>query len=249
MIRRALLFDDTDPAFLFMIQTPDGAWHADLTMLDYWRMTVNTPAQINVYSIGPTRTASRVITSSVAGGFGPTDSFVSINRMGAPMEWDTLPFAEYDKIRTLVARPWIPTALIYTTIPIHEIVEFDEWGRSGCPCRSTPVPPEWNDAFRPILEGIPLRRPWEPYMIAPVPQPSAPVQQPVPAPTALPPHVATTMIAAAVRAGATCPITLDTIPVTDATVTSCGHVFTATALQRWLVTHTHCPECRNPLTS
>ena len=235
MIRRALLFDDTAPTFLFMIQTPDGAWHVDLTMLDYWRTTVNTPAQINIYSISP------------------TDSFVSINRMGAPMEWDTLPFAEYDKIRSLVARPWIPTALIYTTIPIHEIVDFDEWSRGAL--AAAPVPDHWNAIRRPVLDDVPVRRPWEPYMIAadptPIAQP-APVQRPTTTtatPAALPPHVAATMIAAAVRAGATCPITLDTIDAADATVTSCGHVFTATVLQRWLVTHTHCPECRNPLTS
>jgi hypothetical protein len=240
MIRRALLFDDTAPAFLFMIQTPDGAWHADLTMLDYWRTTVNTPAQINIYSIAP------------------TDSFVSINRMGAPLEWDTLSFAEYDQIRSLVARPWIPTALIYTTIPIHEIVDFDEWSRGTATAITTPAPDHWNAVRRPILDGVPVRRPWEPYMLT-VPSPPQPQQAPpppatqtqsqTPTPTALPPHVAATMIAAAVRAGATCPITLDTIDAADATVTSCGHVFTATALQRWLVTHTHCPECRNPLTS
>lgn len=218
-----------------MIQTPDGAWHADLTMLDYWRTTVNTPAQINIYSIAP------------------TDSFVSINRMGAPLEWDTLPFAEYDQIRSLVARPWIPTRLIYTTIPIHEIVEFDEWTRVGGG-GAAPAPPHWNDVIRPMLDDPP-RRAWEPYMVAPQPQPQP--QPPPPPPTpprpqlvaTLPPHVAATVIAAAIRAGATCPITLDTIPADDATVTPCGHVFTGTALQRWLVTHTHCPECRNPLTS
>ena len=225
MIRRALLFDDTEPTFIFMIQTPDGAWHADLTMLDYWR----TQAQINIYR------------------FAATDSFVSINRMGAPMEWDTLPITEYSQIRSLVARPWIPTTLIYTTIPIHEIVDFDEWSRGTV---TATVPDHWNAIRRPVLDGVPLRRPWEPYMIAsdPIPRPEF-VQQPAVPTTALPPHVAATMIAAAIRAGATCPITLDTIDATDATVTSCGHVFTATALQRWLVTHTHCPECRNPLTS
>ena len=249
MIRRALLFDDTTPDFLFMIQTPDGVWHADLTMLDYWRTTVNTPAQINIYSIGPTRTASRVITSSFAGGFGPTDSFVSINRMGAPLEWDTLLFVEYDQIRSLVARPWIPTTLIYTTIPIHEIVDFDEWTRD--PAVAVPVPDHWNAVRRPVLDGVPVRSPWEPYMLTPPPQSQQQLQQQATQQTsaALPPHVAATMIDTAVRAGATCPITLDTIHTSDATVTSCGHVFTATALQRWLVTHTHCPECRNPLTS
>ena len=234
MIRRALLFDDTAPDFLFMIQTPDGAWHADLTMLDYWRTTVNTPAQINIYSISP------------------TDSFVSINRMGAPLEWDTLPFAEYDQIRSLVARPWIPTTHIYTTIPIHEIVDFDEWNR-GTETATADVPDHWNTIRRPVLDNVPLRRQWEPYML----RSQQPQQQQTPTQTpeihpqtiVLPSHVAATMIAAAVRAGTTCPITLDTIDAADATVTPCGHVFTATALQRWLVTHTHCPECRNPLTS
>lgn len=246
MIRRALLFDDTSPSFLFMIQTPDGAWHADLTMLEYWRTTVNTPAQINIYSIGPTRTASRVITSSVAGGFVPTDSFVSINRMGAPLEWDTLPFAEYGQIRSLVVRPWIPTRLIYTTIPIHEIVEYDEWTRVGGG-GAGPAPSHWNDTLRPTLEDAP-RVAWEPYMIAENPQPS-PQPRPPPLVATLPPHVAATVIAAAIQTGATCPITLDTIPADDAAVTPCGHVFTGTALHRWRVTHTHCPECRSPLTA
>lgn len=227
MIRRALIFDDTEDSFLFMIQTPDDSWHADLTMLEYWRTTVNTPSQINIYSIAL------------------TDAFVSINHMGAPLEWETLPFEEYDNIRSLVERSWIPTALIYTTIPIHEIVEFDQWSRVGGPVTA---PAHWNAVRRPLLGDVPLRRRWEPCMIAPNRPRSQPQQQPQqPSVATLPPHVVATVIAAAIRDGTTCPITLETIPADDITVTSCGHVFTATALQRWIVTHTHCPECRNPL--
>jgi hypothetical protein len=228
MTTRALAFNEDDSEFIFMIRTPDGLWHADLTMLDYWRTTVNTPHQINIYNL-----------------IGIDDMFCSINHIGAPTELHALPVTEYDSVRSLVARPWIPARLIYTGIPLSDIAAFDAWSRVPM---TAPADPAWNHYFRPILVDMPPRAPWEPYLLtAPVqPQPSAPHQT---AAAALPRHVVNTVLAAAVAAGATCPITMEPIDVTTATVTSCGHVFTTTALHRWLVTHTHCPECRGPLVS
>lgn len=204
-----------------MIRTPDLLWHADPTMLEYWRTTET----INIYRITP------------------TDSFVTINRHGVPMEWDLFPPSELQQIRSLVTPPWIPAKIIYTTIPLHQILDFDAWSRDPT---TPPADPAWSRVVRPLLEDVPQRRPWEHYLLiepAPVPPPQPATQQ-------LPPHVAATMIAAAVSNRTTCPITLDTIDAADATVTPCGHVFTATALRRWLETtrSCHCPECRNPLT-
>ena len=231
MTYRALLFDDDDlnnaTSFIFMIRTPDGTWYADLTMLEYWRTTKDTET-INIYRITP------------------TDSFVSINRLGAPMECDLFPLSELPQIRSLVFPPWIPAKIIYTTIPIDQIVEFDAWSRDPM---TPPSHPTWSHVIRPLLVDVPLLPPWEAYPVMEPqptvePQPTAP-----PATNKLPPHVAATMIAAATAAHATCPITLDTIDATDATVTPCGHVFTATALRRWLESRRHCPECRHPLTT
>jgi hypothetical protein len=235
MTTRALAFNEDDSEFLFMIRTPDGLWHADLTMLDYWRTTVNTPSQINIYNL-----------------IGLDDMFCSINHIGAPTELHALPVTEYDRVRSLVARPWIPARLIYKGIPLSDIAAFDAWSRAPT---TAPADPAWNHYFRPILADMPLRAPWEPYLLtAPPPPPSAPAPpQPqqqarnAAAVAALPPHVVNTLLAAAVAAGATCPITMEPIDAATATVTPCGHVFTSTALRRWLVTHAHCPECRGPL--
>ena len=40
----------------------------------------------------------------------------------------------------------------------------------------------------------------------------------------------------------TCPITLDKI--SEGAKTECGHIFSTTALKKWLKTHPNCPVCR-----
>lgn len=72
------------------------------------------------------------------------------------------------------------------------------------------------------------------------PEPSAPV----PAPAPLPKHIADLVIRDAETRGATCPITMEPIKASEATVTSCGHVFQTAALTHWLTSNTTCPECR-----
>jgi hypothetical protein len=227
---RALLFNDADAEFLFMIRTPDGVWHADLTMLDYWRNTDNTPAQLNIYAVT-----------------GAPDTFVAMNHIGAPTELHVLPPAEYDAVRSLVVRPWISNKRIYMSIPLGEIAAFDAWIRDPLAIYGT-VPPHWEDHARPLLADVPQRDPWIPYLLT-LPPPPPPPPQPQPTTHTLPPHVIAAVIRGAVAAGATCPITMEPIQTATATVTACGHVFTATALQRWLSNRRHCPECRAALTA
>jgi hypothetical protein len=216
MTRRSLLFNDDDTEFLFMIRTPDDVWHVDLTMLELW---YNTPDPINIY-----RTDA-------------TDNFVAIHPTGAITHWTYLPITEYPEIRSLVQRPWIPSMLIYATVPPEEIYDFDSWSRAGA--ITAAVPAHWQEIFRPRLcDTAPPPLPTPYLLTAPVPDTTTTTTTAL-----LPPHVAAILIAAA----ATCPITLEPIDPTDATVTSCGHVFTASALGIWLRTRNHCPECRRVL--
>lgn len=230
MTTRALLFAEAE--FLFMIRTPDGVWHADLTMLDYWRNTDNTPAQINIYAV-----------------IGAPDTFVAMNHIGAPTELPILPPAEYDAIRSLIVRPWISTKRIYMSIPLAEISAFDAWIRNPQAFYGS-APPHWEDEVRPLLADVPQRDPWIPYLLTQPQPPPAPAPPVAVTPNTLPPHVITAIICGAVAAGATCPITMEPIQTATATVTACGHVFTAAALQRWMLSRPrpHCPECRAALT-
>jgi hypothetical protein len=64
---------------------------------------------------------------------------------------------------------------------------------------------------------------------------------------ALPPHITKIVLADAIRKNEVCPITNDDITETNATVTSCGHVFTSDAIRKWLLTPSSkglCPVCK-----
>lgn len=66
-------------------------------------------------------------------------------------------------------------------------------------------------------------------------------------PTPLPKHVADLLIRDAEVRSAICPITMEPIKASTATATPCGHIFSATALNTWVSTHSTCPECRATL--
>jgi hypothetical protein len=81
-----------------------------------------------------------------------------------------------------------------------------------------------------------------------------PVLRPEPESTnPLPTFVTDALIADAIRRGLTCPITLEPITPTNATVTPCYHVFDADALSTWVAQHLDrdaiptCPACKAPL--
>ena len=63
-------------------------------------------------------------------------------------------------------------------------------------------------------------------------------------PPPLPKHIQTIVLDRAESEGQTCPITLTPIKSTTSTVTSCGHIFQAAAIQEWLSENQTCPECR-----
>ena len=228
---RALVFNDDESEFLYMLRTPDGTWHADMTMLEHCRFT--EAPQPRTYRIDE-------------------DNFVTVAAAAAataePLHWARLPYTEYPNVRTLVQRPWLPVDAIYTGIPADEILAFDVWNREP---ETAATVAAWNEPHRPGLEEP--RGPWEPYTVPPTvqppvqPPPSAPPPpQPLRSPAALPPHIVALVVANAVATGATCPITMEPITAAEAAVTHCGHVFQAAALQTWLLRHPHCPECRAP---
>jgi len=93
----------------------------------------------------------------------------------------------------------------------------------------------------------PLPQPRPQPLPQPRPQPSAMAQpQPIPL-AALPPHITKIVLADAIRKNEVCPITSEDITETNATVTSCGHVFTTAAITHWLSLPSSrglCPVCK-----
>ena len=59
-----------------------------------------------------------------------------------------------------------------------------------------------------------------------------------------PRHLIAPLLTHAAATGALCPITLEPITLTNASITSCGHIFQTAALTEWLSRSTTCPECR-----
>lgn len=81
-------------------------------------------------------------------------------------------------------------------------------------------------------------------------RPPAPVQQPQPPQpqlTPIPKYVADLIIADAVAKATTCPITMEPIKADAAAVTTCFHVFDATAIASWFAAgNSTCAVCRKP---
>jgi hypothetical protein len=75
---------------------------------------------------------------------------------------------------------------------------------------------------------------------APVPAPVVPK----PARVAIPMRIAWIIAEDASKKGETCAITLDEVSPLTASVTSCYHVFTTTALDIWFQTNNTCPVCK-----
>lgn len=62
----------------------------------------------------------------------------------------------------------------------------------------------------------------------------------------LPRHLIAPLLTHAVATGAVCAITLEPITLTNASITSCGHIFQTAALTEWFrLGATTCPECRS----
>jgi hypothetical protein len=214
----ALLFNRDTSSFLFMMRESSNSWIPDLNMLNIHR-TARPPPRI--YR------------------FGDTTTYISVDNNGTERTWGTLDGSA--TIRQIVEGPWISNDEIYQEFPADDIAAFDAWIRElSFVNEEGPGRPEWEDHLRPQIE-IPMR---PPYVLITLHE--APTAPPAPRPP-LPAHIAAAMISHAVATGATCPITMEPIQTTTATITSCGHVFTTSALRNWLSTHSTCPECRQPL--
>jgi hypothetical protein len=91
----------------------------------------------------------------------------------------------------------------------------------------------------------------------PSPPPSRGIWEPAPPtrrqdnPTSIPVHVVKIIVADAIRRNESCPISCDDITQENAAVTSCGHVFTKTAIRTWFESPSSrnmCPVCKRVCT-
>ena len=73
-------------------------------------------------------------------------------------------------------------------------------------------------------------------------QPTPPQTHPAPPP--LPKHIQSIVLERAEAEGKLCPITMNPIRKSTASVTSCGHIFQSAAIQEWMSDNRTCPECR-----
>jgi hypothetical protein len=111
---------------------------------------------------------------------------------------------------------------------------------------SVPIayPPPSSGRIRGIIPTAPPAPP------APRIRTPPPMTRPPPPPsraTRMPEHVMKLVIAEAIRKKESCPISCDDITEENATVTSCGHVFTKIAIKTWLETPSSknlCPVCK-----
>jgi hypothetical protein len=104
-----------------------------------------------------------------------------------------------------------------------------------------PAPPAPRIRTPPPMARPPMARPpmARPPMARPAPPPSRA--------TSMPQHVVKLVIAEAIRKKESCPISCDDITEENATLTSCGHVFTKFAIKTWLETPSSknlCPVCK-----
>jgi hypothetical protein len=153
--------------------------------------------------------------------------------MPGHVRWDIMTPQEAEEIHAVIRRPWIPATAAYDSIPESAIDDMDPVIARG----------DIEELARPALL-------WEDYPLDVVlvpPPPPAPPPTPT-APSSLPPHVATILIAHAVATGAVCPISLTPIDAATAIATLCGHVFDGDALRTWVERSSSvqrvCPECR-----
>ena len=143
----------------------------------------------------------------------------------------------------------------------NEIRFIDEQEMSYSPARvfrTDPNSPENTSPIPGISQNRALVRPTAPPAaiapsipiapLAPTAPPAASVKQStLPSLPSLPPHITKIVLADAIRKNEACPITSEDISETNATVTSCGHVFTTAAITHWLSLPSSkglCPVCK-----
>ncbi len=164
--------------------------------------------------------------------------------------------SELQDICGIATRPWIPDGAV-PLIAESDIQQYDTWNRTEL------APTVWEDADRPLLHyesplTVTVFHSINQEMTAAAllainqrqaPGPSAPTSVPELTMPELPRHVALMVLQNAVATGATCPISMEPIRSTGASVTGCGHVFQTDTLRQWMSAHAICPECRAQTTA
>jgi hypothetical protein len=189
--------------------------------------------------------------------------------------WTLLRRDEEVDIKAVLDYPWISPRQVLTNIPEEVLPEFDavlEDRRiydddsphsnhpllgllEGLPPMGVPAPRQFYVVPRPsappdqatldaatTLQSLRTEPPPPPYT-GPGLQPQ---RQSGCLTTALPIHVANMVIAQACANQMRCPITMELLVPQAAAVTTCGHVFDATAIKEWIRDHRACPTCRQP---
>ena len=183
----------------------------------------------------------------------PSDKEEYLVTMPGHMRWP-IKFGDTD-IREVLEKPWVPMAL--QGMSEDEIDELDAYRLA------TPNP-------EPILRvGVRIDAPLIRIEIASLSQSQSQSQsrrfeeelaiatlaslssyrQPTPpqthpAPPPLPKHIQIIVLERAEAEGKLCPITMNPIRKSSASVTSCGHIFQTAAIQEWMSDNRTCPECR-----
>lgn len=237
-----------DPAtgqFLFLKHDRDhNGWVPSVATMEAWR-----DGRIRVYS--------------------PSDSTDRFITMPGHYSWPILTPAEETNIRVMMARPWIPDGQSIEGLRDDQIDDFDALQHliTDSATSSSRIIHHHHHhmldtLLRPsLIMDMPLtlmslqQRPpsasFDGLLAAAILASAAPDLSP--SPTATPPrpptfpkHLADQVLAAAEAAGQTCPITMEPIKRSAATITSCGHVFQKEAIAEWMQGHDTCPECRQP---
>lgn len=152
--------------------------------------------------------------------------------------WQPLAPEEEPDVRVLMPKPWIPDGQAMEDLCEEDIPTIET-------ALATEASHEYlNDILRPALV---MEFSYTPVTIAPPPAAPAAPAAPRPPATAFPAHLIGPVLAHAAASKALCPITMEPIVAATATVTSCGHIFQAAALEQWLRSRRLCPECRAAL--
>jgi len=246
-LRRSYIDPTTGEILFLMHDHVRNGWIPSIAMMEAWR-----DGRIRVYSPSD-----------------HTDRFIT---MPGHYHWPILSPAEETNIRVMMAHPWIPDGQSIEGLRDNQITDFDSLQQLLTDNNETAVASSHaihhyyhyqhmlDTLLRPalmidmplILTTLQQRPPSSSFesLLAVALQASASASVEAAAPTQKPPtfpkHLAEQVLAAAEAAGQTCPITMEPIKKSDATITSCGHVFQKAAIAEWMKGHDTCPECRQP---
>ena len=247
---RSYIDPETGEILLLIHDRHRNGWIPSIAAMDSWRA-----GRIRIYS--PTDRTDRFIT------------------MPEHIHWPLLTPLEETNIRAILTHPWIPDGQSIEGLRDAQIDDFDALQQllvtdrapytfqHVAPTRTLTNHHRMLDALlRPtLLMDTPLTlmpvQQFQQLQLQQMPSidlmtilasSARPPDRPPDRPSAFPKHLTDQVLASAEAAGQTCPITMEPIKKTSASITSCGHIFQKTAITHWMQDHNTCPECRQPCT-